>query len=237
MAELQNKHKVGDIVVHISHPLLQDYYIRGDGKYVPPIMLVKEIILENKQKRTHDESTGKQIAERIKYICIYFDDNKSEFVEVHLYESMITSIEGLYIGRIDDPEKLNTNHINLIDEILNYPLRPEYVYGKILYFKTKKLEVLKKRISKKRISKVEGINETHKTSQYVVNYATPDFIISGFKNEICTDLFYNDGKPKKIVSTELVKVQWFNPIQHKFSEQYLPIELFTDINPFPKISV
>jgi hypothetical protein len=70
------------------------------------------------------------------------------------------------------------------------------------------------------------------TRQYVVNYISPDFVLSGYKKETYTDLFYGNGKPKRKVSTEFVKVKWFNPIQQKFSEQYLPIEFFIDFNPF-----
>ena len=41
---------VGDLVTFKTHPLLFDLYIKGDGKYVPPIMLVKEVLFENKDK-------------------------------------------------------------------------------------------------------------------------------------------------------------------------------------------
>ncbi|MEZ4788056.1 MAG: hypothetical protein R2790_09325 [Flavobacterium haoranii] len=38
---MSNKFKVGNLVSFKSHPLLNEMYIKGDGKYVPPIMLVK----------------------------------------------------------------------------------------------------------------------------------------------------------------------------------------------------
>lgn len=227
-----NKFKVGEIVVFKNHPLLYDYEIKGDGKYVPPLMIVKEILFENKQKRTHDEMSGFKVADKIKYICIYFDDNKSEFIENHLYEPMLETIQDLHIARIDDPENLGKDHVPLVDEIINYPISPSYEYGKIIYFKTKKLEVLKKRTSKTITTKDDLPKETKKTLQYVVNYATPEFIISGYKKENYSDLFYNDGKTKRIASNEFVKIQWFNPIQQKYSEQFIPIECFTDIQPF-----
>lgn len=232
MIKLINAFKVGDIVTYKTHPLLYDFYIKGDGKYVPPIMIVKEVFFENKQKRTFDEVSGKEIAELIKYICVYFDDNKSEFVEVHLYEKMLESFKSLKIASISNSNR--DNIIDVITEISNYPEKPEYIYGEILYFKTKKLEILKKRSSIKIIKdkSKNAPDDIKEIIQYVVNYATPDFVACGFKIEEYKDLFYNDGKSKRLVSTESVKIKWFNPINNKFSEYYLPIEFFTDIDPF-----
>ncbi len=238
MSTLQNKFNLGELVVFKTHPLLFSYEIRGDGKYVPPIMIIKEVIFENKQKKTHDDTSGLQIAERIKYICIYFDDNKSEFIESYIYEGSLEGIKDLKIGRLDDPDKLNKNTVNLVDEVLNYDVAAKYSYNDLIYFKTKKLELLKKRASIK-------ISEDNKKSvprkevrsiQYVVNYATPDFVACGIKHENYTDLFFNDGQVKRIASKHFVKVKWFNPIQQKFSEEFLPLECFTNINPFPQIS-
>lgn len=56
-----------------------------------------------------------------------------------------------------------------------------------------------------------------------------DFVICGFKIEEYKDLFYNDGKNKRLVFIELVKIKWFNFINNKFSEYYLFIEFFIDI--------
>lgn len=231
MTQLISEFKVGNIVTYKTHPLLYDYYIKGDGKYVPPIMIIKEVFFENIQKKTFDENSGKEIAERIKYICTYFDDNKSEFIEVHLYQKMLVNFNKLKIASIRN--KVNDNNIDVISEIDSYPLKPEYNYGEILYFKTKKLEVLKKRLSIK-VTKEEkdGPNDVKEIIQYVVNYATPDFVACGFKIEDHKDLFYNDGKSKRLVSNESIKIKWFNPVQQKFSEDYLPSEFFTDIAPF-----
>ncbi|MCD8454603.1 hypothetical protein LNJ08_09360 [Tenacibaculum finnmarkense genomovar ulcerans] len=85
----ENKFIIGDIVTLKTHPLLYGFKIKGDGKLVPPFMIVKEIYIEDKKKKTHSEELGKQIAERIKYTCVFFDDNKTEFKEAILYESML----------------------------------------------------------------------------------------------------------------------------------------------------
>ena len=232
MSLLINRFKVGDIVTYKTHPLLYDFYIKGDGKYVPPIMLIKEVFFENKEKKTYDELSGKEIAERIKYICVYFDDNKSEFIESHLYEKMLENFSNLKIAKLSN--NVNNNNNDIISEIAGYPLKPEYNYGEVLYFKTKKLEVLKKRLSIKitKDKKKVVLDEEMEIIQYVVNYATPDFVACGFKIEDHKDLFYNDGKNKRLVSTESIKIKWFNPMQQKFSEHYLPSEFFTNTAPF-----
>ena len=229
MVKLINAFNVGDLVTFKTHPLLYNSFIKGDGKYVPPIMIIKEVFFENKKKKIFDEVSKKEVSELIKYICVYFDDNKSEFLEVHLYEKMLESFTKL---------KMTSNNgddiSDLITEILNYPEKPEYVYGGILYFKTKKLEILKKRSSIK-ITKDKSDGDkinVKEIIQYVVNYATPDFVTCGFKIEEYKDLFHKDGSNKRLVSIESVKIRWFNPINNKFSEFYLPIEFFTNIKPF-----
>ena len=63
---MSNKFNVGNLVSFKSHPLLKEMYIKGDGKYVPPIMLVKEVFFENKNKKNFDEVTGKKIADKIR---------------------------------------------------------------------------------------------------------------------------------------------------------------------------
>ncbi|MBY0487339.1 MAG: hypothetical protein K2P85_09175 [Flavobacteriaceae bacterium] len=240
---MEKEFEIGNYVTFKTHPLLYNMYIKGDGKYVPPIMLIKEILFENKEKKEFDEATGEKIADREKFICVYFDDNKSEFVEVHLYKSQLSGIEYLKIARVNE-KKSESESTSLISEVLAYD-KMSYEYGKIVYFKTKKIEALKKRESSKidvSTKKIDGEdteieNEEKKiTRHYVVNYITPDFVVSGFKKETYNDLFYGNGKPKRKVSTELIKVKWFNPFQQKFTEQFLPIEFFIDFNPFIKIN-
>ena len=234
MMEIKNLFDVGDLVTFKTHPLFNSFRIKGDSKYVPPIMMIKEVLFENKQKKTNDEETGVIIAERIKYICIYFDDNKSEFVEAHLYQSMLRTFEDLMIEKIDRNGNIIENYITLIEEIKKYK-QVDYAFGKTVYFKTKKIEMFKKRSSKKIVlsknedgSFIIDLDKTKELVQYVVNYCTPNFIICGIKKEEINDLFYSDGKQKKLVSNTLLKVKWFNPFQQKFSEHFLPIEFFTD---------
>lgn len=231
---LVNLFKIGNIVTFKTHPLLYDRYIKGDGKLVPPFMLVKEVFFEDKKKKVVDTSNGKTIGERIKYVCIFFDDNKNEFKEVTVYESMLTDFTKFYISKMSDikVEDLDSGYKSLIDEVSAYK-NPSYKYGNIVYFKTKKLEILKKRSSAKTEIKNGSKNEEIKTTiQCVVNYSTPEFVLCGYKKELGEDLFYPNGEKKKIISSELFKVKWFNSSQMKFSEQYLPMECFIDEQPF-----
>lgn len=234
----ENHLKVGDIVTFKTHPLLYDRYIKGDGKLVPPFMVVKEVLIENKKKVVHDSGSGKKIGERIKCTCVFFDDNRSEFKEVVVYASMLKGFNEFYISRIDGKEAsadTDSDYKSLIEEVSEYKL-PEYNYGSLVYFKTKKLEILKKRSTTKREIITRDDNkkekEEKKIIQYVVNYSTPEFVLCGYKKVLEEDLFYPNGDTKRLVSSEVYKVKWFNPHQMKFSEQYLPKECFIDQQPF-----
>lgn len=232
---MDNKYLVGSIVTFKTHPLLYDLYIKGDGKLVPPFMVVKEVFFESKKKQLVDEISGETIAERIKYNCIFFDDNKTEFKEVMIYESLLQSFKNIFIAKMEgDPEAEKNDYDSLISEAKKYNT-PKYIYGNIIYFRTKKFEIFKKRISKKLVTetiKEERVTDEKETKQYVVNYSTPDFVICGFKKNETESLFYPNGDNKKLISSELFKVKWFNSSQLKFSEQYLPKECFFDKQPF-----
>ncbi|MDO7170630.1 hypothetical protein [Mariniflexile sp. AS56] len=231
---LDNQFKIGNIVTFKTHPLLYDRYIKGDGKLVPPFMVVIEVFFEDEKKKVVDTSNGKTIAERIKYTCIFFDDNKNEFKELIVYESMLMDFTKFYISKMDGNTVEDPEYKSLIDEVSGYK-NPSYKYGNIIYFKTKKLEILKKRSSvKTEIKKEKGkpVEEKKETIQYVVNYSTPEFVLCGYKEELGEDLFYPNGEKKKIVAKVLYKVKWFNSNQMKFSEQYLPKKCFIDVQPF-----
>lgn len=225
----ENKFKVSDLVVLKTHPLLENYRIKGDGKLIPPIMLIKEVHIESNKKVIYDDESGKKISDKIKYLCIYFDDTKSEFIEATLYESMLESFENLKIERISRKGDIKKDDETIIEEINSYKI-PEYEYGKVVRLKTKKIEIYKKRSSRKFIvsdnSKVDL--DVEEIVQYVVNYTSPDFIICGFKKNDVKNSHYPNGNPKKIICENLFKVKWFNYNQQKFSEQYLPESFLTD---------
>ena len=98
---LSNKFNIGEIVTFKTHPLLYDLKIKGDGKLVPPFMVIFEVFFESKKKQIVDDKTGNVIAHRIKYNCIFFDDNNSQFKEVMVYEPMPVSYTHLTLPTSD----------------------------------------------------------------------------------------------------------------------------------------
>jgi hypothetical protein len=231
--------KVCDIVTLKVHPLKEKFRIKGDVKLVPPLMMIKEVHIEDKKKKVFDEELGVKIADRYKYLCVYFDDNRMEFKQLFVYHSMLISFDELNYERISDNRKITDSTETLIDEVKGYET-PVYEFGKILYFRTKKLEIYKKKSAKKislkedenNLSESKIVDKIKESLQYLVCYSSPDFIISGLKINDEKKSFFNDGKPRKIVCEKLVKVLWFNSMQQKNSEQYLPLDFFTDIQPF-----
>lgn len=216
---LTNKFYIGDIVTLNSHPLFRDHSkILEFSAQVPPIMLVKEVFFEDeRKKKLFSEELGEdfRIADLIKYTCVYFNANKSEFVEVLVYESFLKSYEELkYFREVEDGEKVKIDEDKqLIAEVRTYKPITKYEFGKVIQFKTKKLE------HRKSYSRnLEKITNS--------SFQTPDFVLGGIKNENIVDLFYQDGTPKRIVSNQLYKVLWFNHFQQKNSEQFLPMEFF-----------
>ncbi|MDO6812396.1 hypothetical protein [Tenacibaculum soleae] len=227
---MKNDFKIGEIVTLKTHPLLYNLKIKGDGKLVPPFMIVKEVFIEAKTKKIYSEELGKKIADRVKYTCAFFDDNRTEFKEVTLYESMLAKYNEIYIARIDENKiEKGANYKSLIEEVKDYSI-PKYDYSKIVFFKTKKFEIFKKRDSIKTDGEKDG--KTPKL-QYIVNYSSPDFVLCGIKNNDNQTEYYPNGNLKKETADILFKVKWFNASQMKFSDIYLPAECFTDIQPFP----
>lgn len=219
---MKSEFKIGDIVTLKSHSLFDNNYkkIAEFPAHVPPLMIVKEVLFERKKsKKVYSSEVKKaQISDLIKYNCVYFNANKSEFIEKTIYETFLRSYIDLQYFRIKEEDD-DGNEIEiplekqLIPEVLTYTKFNDYIFGAVVQFKTKKLEHRKS--FEKGYERIPGIS-----------YQTPNFIVSGIKKEPQEDLFYNDGKKKKITSSKLVKVSWFNHFQNKMSEKYLPFSFF-----------
>ncbi len=203
-----NAFNIGEIVTLKSHPLLESYTPKNNEKQFPPLLLIKEALVENKKKKLFsDEIPKAKIADNLKYICIYFNDKKSEFVEVALYHAYLSNYMNLKFNReLDEDGKETKSETNLIDEVKGYePVK--YEFGALAQLKTCKLE---------------------NRNKYCKIFCSPNFILTGIKREISDGLFYYDGKPKRKVSEIFYKVMWFNHYQNKFSEKYLPNEFFIE---------
>lgn len=207
---------IGEIVTLKSHPLNSEKpnKIIEFPSQVPPLMLVKEIFFEDieKKKLFSSEIEKAQIADYIKYNCVFFNANKSEFQEKIIYHSLLVIYLKLEFFK-DGADKKSETEVKLVDEVISYDLLSDYIYGDVVQFKTKKLEHRKS---------YDGNNERIR----VTSNQTPDFVVSGIKKNEQLDLFYLNGKNKKIIPLTLFKVMWFNPFQQKFSEYFLPKEFF-----------
>lgn len=220
--KLENKYAIGDIVTLKTHPLFDNDFnkIAELPAHVPPLMIIKEIIFERKEnkKKYSSEIKNAQISDLIKYNCVYFNANKSEFIEKIVYESFLRSYKDLQYFRvknedIDGKEKEIPLEEQLIPEVLDYKIYRKYNFGDVVQFKTKKLEHRKS--YKKGNEKIPG-----------ACYQTPNFIVSGVKKVPQEDLFFNDGKTKKIIPKKLLKILWFNHFHNKMSEFFLPFNFF-----------
>ena len=208
--------EIGDIVTLKSHPLFRPHAkIKEFSSQVPPLMLVKEVHFENKKniKNFSEEMPETQISDNIKYVCVFFNASKSQFEEKMIYRSFLKPYLDLkYINRVDENKDENKK-IDLIPEVATYK-QAIYKYGMAVQFKTKKLEHRKS----------YDVNNNEKTIN--ISFQTPDFILSGTKKEAQIDLFYSDGSSRKIITEQLYKVIWYNHMQQKFSEHFLPKEFF-----------
>jgi hypothetical protein len=217
-----NDFNIGDIVTLKSHPLISEdenkvpQKISEFSAQVPPLMLVKEVLIEKVENKIQysDKFEGARIADLVKYICVFFNANKSEFVEKTVYQSFLSSYKKLKYFKKGKDEKTEGS-VDLITEVSDYNSVLKYEYGKQVQFKTKKLE--RRKSYKTNDEKIGG-----------VSFQTPDFILSGIKHEEQKDLLYPNGEIKRIICKELYKVIWFCHYQQKFSEEFLPKKFFVE---------
>jgi hypothetical protein len=214
-----HKFNTGDIVTLKSHPLafMQNGLIDCYIKQVPPLMLVKEIHIEHKKKMFSEAKGEWQIADKVKYVCVYFNQHRTIFEEKSLYESVLISFEKLIFHR---KKADGSNGVTLIKETKDYkPL--EYKFGEIAFLRTYKLENRKK-------TKYATLSPESSTKTLSTN-TSPAFIMNGIKENDQKDL-YDQRKGLLIRKTcqTLLKVIWYNSYQEKYSEEYVPIEFFTN---------
>lgn len=212
--------EIGDIVTLKSHPLAfqPDGAIDAYVNQIPPFMCVKEIHIEKKKLLYSNESEQKQIADNVKYLCVYFNQHRMIFEERFVYQKVLMSFKDIIFHNKKDVT--DENHTKLIDETLKYNLA-SYEFGKRVFFKTYKLE-------KRKQFKMAGmdINNTRKT---IMTHTSPAFIINGYKpNELKSIYNPKTGELQRECCDELYKVIWYNAYQEKFSEEYLPKEFLTD---------
>ncbi len=216
----KNNYDIGDIVTLNSHPMAFqpngaiDSYINQ----IPPFMCIKEVHVEKRKKIYSDEFSNHKITDKIKYLCVYFNQHRMIFEENFVYQDMLISFEKLTFHR--DDEVSEEDHKTLIKETKEYNTA-NYEYGKRVFFKTYKLE--------KRKKFKDARNDVRSTTRTTSTHTSPAFNLSGIKlNEKKSVYNPKDGELQVKTAETLYKILWYNAYQEKFSETYLPSEFFTD---------
>lgn len=88
---------LGDVVAFNTSPFIRNnVYVNvllAAKKDNQPLMVVKEVSINTKSENLFDSSTGVQIAEPIKYTCVWFDAEKDKFNEACFYESFLVKVD------------------------------------------------------------------------------------------------------------------------------------------------
>lgn len=217
---VETKYSIGDIVTLKSHPLAfqDDGEIDAYVNQIPPFMCVKEIHIEKKKQKFSQELNNVQIADNVKYLCVYFNQHRMIFEEKYIYQEMLIPITEITFHRESNDTMQGDQ--NLLDETKSYK-NTEYEFGKRVFFKTYKLEKRKKFVN----IRTEYRSPT-KTSS---THTSPAFILNGYKiNDQKSIYNQKSGDLQRKCSKELFKVIWYNAYQEKFSEDYVPREFLTD---------
>jgi len=206
--------KIGQIVSFKTHytrgdsPLLEEVYIAGDDKSIPPFLMITEFLKETKEK--FDSDTGDEIIgdNSYNYKVQWFNSQKYEVSETWINSSFFEK----------DPvleEKKDPNKEGDSDSKLKK--------GDRVILKTNALEVKKKRTS----IKLDESKSNRKASS-VVNFCAPEMIVMSKvafkpKKPIKDNI---TGEDIRFYPNRLLKCKYYNPSSDKFSEVLLPEECF-----------
>lgn len=230
----KHQFNIGDIVTLKSHPLAfqSDGLIFSFPNYIPPFMCVKEIHVERKKKKFSSTHKDFQVADNVKYLCVYFSQRNFKFEEKFIYESMLLKLSesNFTFHKNESKDKVDNEASTqrLIEETLRYSA-VKYKFGKRVFFKTYKLELRKKF----KQSEYQNDADERKTfsQKYIFMHTSPALILSGFKKNEGSDIYdETKGNLIKKVATDLCQVTYYNEKQEKISHEYLPKEFLTDDN-------
>ena len=220
MSKPKDLFEIGDIVTLKSHPLAfqSNGEIDAYVNQIPPLMCVKEIHIEKKKELYSNDVSDSQIADKVKYLCTYFNQYRMIFEEKYVYQNVLISLDELVFHSEND--KVEDGHISLIEETKNYE-KVKYEFGKRVFFKTYKLEKRKKFKSAK--------NDVRSSRTTTSTHTSPAFILNGVKLNDKESIYNSkNGDLQRKCSGKLYKVLWYNAYQEKMSEEYLPKEFFTE---------
>ena len=208
-SKISNKLKpeIGKIVSLKTHyirgasEILDQIYIAGDDKSIPPFMMITEFILETKDR--FDEDTGGEILGSDSHHC------KVQWFNTKMYEVSETWINSDFLEEvIVEGRKKETS---------------TFSKGDCVILKTNELEIKKKRTS----LKIEESTVNLKASS-VVSFCAPEMIVMSrvafkVKQPIIDK---NTGKQTRFNPKFLIKFKYYNPLTNKYSEGLLPKECF-----------
>src|SRR5690554_4820515 len=201
---LNSEFQIGSIVTLKSHytrgekGYLDTISIAGDDKSISPYMMVTEILKETKNK--FDEHTGENTIQKnsFRLKVIWFNAKTYEFNKKWISSQFVDVVEN----------ELKNIKFSKADQVI---------------LKTNQLEIKKKRIS---IKEEEWNTKISKSS--LLSFCAPEMIVLGKSTFKPKDPLFDKVTNERIreIPTDQIKVQFYNPLADKYSEEILPIECF-----------
>lgn len=201
---LNSEFQIGSIVTLKAHytrgekDYLDNISIAGDDKSIPPYMMVTEILKETRNK--YDEDTGENTIQKnsFRLKVIWFNAKSYEFNEKWISSNFVDIVEN----------ELKNIKFSKADQVI---------------LKTNQLEIKKKRIS---IKEEEWNTKISKSS--LLSFCAPEMVVIGKSTFKPKDPLFDKVTNERIreIPTDQVKVQFYNPLTDKYSEEVLPVECF-----------
>ena len=224
----KRKYQLGDVVVHASYfdvtkptrykkdkdgkfieDMKGEFMEDKDGKFIEyvayhesqntPTMLIVEIQYDNSEKKVlYDTLSGNQVAERMKYKCIWFSQSHFEFTEEWFYESHLIL-------------KKSNDNTNIVERIKDFKFSDSDSY----------------RVTLKNYEIEKGKNITNFRNSYLPPFMTIIKVEKNNIQDSHIFSADTEGNRIQIkeTSTHKVKCKYYNPISNKFSEQWLIPEI------------
>ncbi len=207
---LNSSFNIGSIVALNTHPFFvknnkDEFLISGDGLTISPLMVVVEILGENKS--LFDENSGQELIkkETVQCKCLWFSSKTFQFEDTWLSSRLLRNIE--FSSQSQD---------------FAVPS-----YGSSVIFKTASIEIGKKKASLNQLG--SSNNDKSRTITALLSFTSPAMqVIGSAKSESKEPIIdAKTGEVRRIISKQLVKCKYYNAHSEKFSEVLIPIEAIT----------
>src|SRR5690554_3541577 len=232
---LNSEFQIGSIVTLKSHytrgekDYLDNISIAGDDKSISPYMLVTEILKETKNK--FDEHTGENTIQKdsFRVKVLWFNAKSYEFNEKWISSSFLNTVKSEIRLKKIKPEKLFNLERYIPNEwerkynFINNLKPKSFKRSSQVILKTNPLEIKKKRIS---IKEEEWNTKISKSS--LLSFCAPEMVVIGKSTFKPKDPLFDKVTNERVreIPTDQVKVQFYNPLTDKYSEEVLPVECF-----------